>query len=113
MGTRKAGRSVGGPPGASGSRCWRLAPFVVATVAGLVVLWPSHHYQPVPLQYQTYGSGKSVYEKGEVAAFTRRTCGGTASPGNTPSICSTAHVLLTSGPDRATSSRSTPAARRT
>ena len=41
-----------------------LAPFVIATVAGLVVLWPSHHHQPVPLQYQTYGAGKSVYEKG-------------------------------------------------
>jgi uncharacterized membrane protein len=77
-----------------------LAPFVVATVAGLVLLWPSHHHQAVPLQYQTYGSGTSVYEKGDVTSVTSRACGGTAGPGNTPSVCSTAHVVLTSGPDK-------------
>ena len=77
-----------------------LAPFVVATVAGLALLWPAHHHQAVPLQYQTYGSGASVYEKGRVTTVTSRTCGGTAGPGNTPSICSTAHVVLTSGPDK-------------
>lgn len=77
-----------------------LAPFVIATVAGLVLLWPSHHHQPVPLQYQTYGTGKSVYEKGRVTGVTSRECGGTAAPGNTPSVCSTAHVVLTTGPDK-------------
>jgi uncharacterized membrane protein len=77
-----------------------LAPFVIATVAGLVVLWPSHHHQPVPLQFQTYGSGKSVYEKGEVSEVTSRTCGGTATAENTPSICSIAHVRITTGPDK-------------
>ena len=77
-----------------------LAPFAVATAVGLVVLWPSHHHQPVPLQFQTYGSGKSVYERGTVAAVTSRTCGGAASASNTPSICTTAQVRLTSGPDR-------------
>jgi uncharacterized membrane protein len=77
-----------------------LAPFVVATVVGLVALWPSHHHQPVPLQFQTYGAGKSVYEKGEVASITSRTCGGAPAPGNTPSICSTSNVRLSSGPDK-------------
>ncbi len=77
-----------------------LAPFVIATVAGLVVLWPSHHHQPVPLQYQTYGSGKSVYEKGKVNSVSSRTCGGTASAVNKPSICTTSYVRLTSGPDK-------------
>ena len=77
-----------------------LAPFVIATVAGLAALWPSHHHQPVPLQFQTYGAGKSVYEKGEVASITSRTCGGTQAPGNTPSICSTSNVRLSSGPDK-------------
>jgi uncharacterized membrane protein len=77
-----------------------LAPFVIATIAGLAMLWPSHHHQPVPLQFQTYGSAKSVYEKGDVSSTTSRKCGGTAGPGNTPSICTTARVQLTSGPDK-------------
>jgi uncharacterized membrane protein len=77
-----------------------LAPFVIATGVGLVALWPSHHHQPVPLQFQTYGSGKSLYEKGTVASVTSRTCGGNPGPGNQPSTCSTAHVRLSSGPDR-------------
>jgi uncharacterized membrane protein len=76
-----------------------LAPFVIVTAVGLVALWPSHHHQPVPLQYQTYGSGKSVYEKGEVVSITSRTCGGNPGPGNTPSVCSTDYVRLSSGPD--------------
>ncbi len=77
-----------------------LVPFVVATVAGLVLLWPSHHHQPIPLQYQTYGSGKSVFEKGEVSSVTSRTCGGTPGPNNTPSVCSTGYIRLSSGPDK-------------
>ena len=78
-----------------------LLPFVIATVAGLVALWPSHHQRPIPLQYQTYGAGKSVYEKGEVTSVTSRTCGGTAVPGkNTPSICTKAQVRLSGGPDK-------------
>ena len=52
------------------------------------------------MQFQTYGAGKSVYEKGEVASITSRTCGGTQAPGNTPSICSTSNVRLSSGPDK-------------
>lgn len=104
-----------------------LVPFVVATVAGLVVLWPTHHKLAIPLQYQTYGEGKTVFEKGKVVEVISRTCGGPAgsisgqlSGGSSPSgtgasgssssggtasagsttICSTAKVALTSGPDK-------------
>ena len=104
-----------------------LVPFVVATVAGLVVLWPTHHKLAIPLQYQTYGEGKTVFEKGKVVEVISRTCGGPAgsisgqlSGGSSGSgsstsgssssggaatagsttICSTAKVALTSGPDK-------------
>lgn len=79
-----------------------LAPFVIATVAGLVVLWPSHHHLAVPLQYQTYGEGKTVFEKGRVVLVTSRTCGGGTTSGgaSTSTVCSTAKVAVTSGPDK-------------
>lgn len=76
-----------------------LFPFVVATVAGLVVLWPSHHSIPIPLQDTTYGAGKTVFEKGQVTGVTSRSCGGTTGAGKL-TICSTAKVLITSGPDQ-------------
>ena len=91
-------------------------PFVVATVAGLVVLWPTHHKLAIPLQYQTYGEGKTVFEKGKVVEVLSRTCGGPANIGGqlsggssgssgsagagSTTICSTAKVAVTSGPDK-------------
>lgn len=89
-----------------------VAPFVVATVAGLVVLWPSHHHQSVPLQYTTYGEGKTVFEKGTVTAVTSTSCGDTGSTGGASvsgggagnngasSVCTTAKVALSNGPDK-------------
>ncbi len=97
-----------------------VAPFVIATITGLVVLWPTHHKLAIPLQYQTYGEGKTVFEKGRVVEVTSRICGGpanisgqlsggssarsgasggSAAAGST-TICSTAKVALTSGPDK-------------
>ena len=97
-----------------------VAPFVIATIAGLVVLWPTHHKLAIPLQYQTYGEGKTVFEKGRVVEVTSRICGGpanisgqlsggsggssgrsggSAAAGST-TICSTAKVALSSGPDK-------------
>jgi uncharacterized membrane protein len=74
-----------------------VVPFVVATVAGLVVLWPSHHHQSVPLQYTTYGEGKTIFEKGTVTAVTSRSCGNSGTGGT--SVCTTAKVALSNGPD--------------
>ena len=84
-----------------------LAPFAIATVAGLVVLWPTHHKIATPLQYQTYGEGKTVFEKGKVVEVVSRTCGGSGngtligqpSSANQATICTTSTVLISSGPD--------------
>jgi len=79
-------------------------PFAVLTAIGLVALWPAHHHRAVPLQYQTYGEGKTIFEKATVVSVTSRKCGSSGSlPGAgavTPSVCTTANVHLTSGPDR-------------
>jgi uncharacterized membrane protein len=78
-----------------------LVPFVIATVVGLIYLWPSHEHRAVPLQYTTYGEGKTVFEKGQVVAVTSRSCGNSgATTGVGTSICTTARVAITSGPDK-------------
>jgi uncharacterized membrane protein len=77
-----------------------LVPFAIATVVGLICLWPAHEHQPVPLQFTTYGEGKTVCEKGRVVAVSSRTCGNSgAASGAVTSTCTTAKVAITSGPD--------------
>jgi uncharacterized membrane protein len=83
-----------------------LIPFAVATVAGLVTLWPSHQSRPIPLQYTTYGGGATVYETGRVLSATNKSCtsagtqvtAGSSQPTDTGS-CSNALVLIQHGVD--------------
>jgi uncharacterized membrane protein len=78
-----------------------LVPFVVATVVGLVYLWPAHEHRAVPLQYTTYGEGKTVFEKGRVVTVSSRSCGNTGATSNGGvNTCTTAGVVISSGPDR-------------
>src|SRR4051794_23777789 len=94
-----------------GVRLWligALIPFAIATIAGLVVLWPSHQHRPVPLQFTTYGGGKTVYETGRViqanskscdtAAGSQVTAGSSAPSGG--GVCSNAVVLIEHGIDK-------------
>ncbi len=85
-----------------------LVPFAVATIVGLVVLWPSHQHRPVPLQFTTYGGGKTVYETGRVLSATNKSCdtavGSQVTAGaSAPSgggTCSSATVLIEHGVDK-------------
>jgi len=85
-----------------------LVPFAVVTVVGLVVLWPSHRAQPVPLQFTTYGEGRTVFEPGTVVGVSQRAFGGTLGSPTGPAggpvkgsaaVCGTASVAVSSGPD--------------
>jgi len=97
-------------------RAWlaaALVPFAVVTVVGLVVLWPAHRTQPVPLQFTTYGEGRTVFERGTVVGVSQQSCTASAgspagpagaSPGSSAvnsgaAVCGTASVVLGSGPD--------------
>jgi len=73
-----------------------LTPFAVATAIGLVVLWPSHRPQPLPLQFTTYGEGRTVFERGRVVALNERAC---VSPPTPTAVCGNVSVALYSGPD--------------
>jgi len=85
-----------------------LAPFAVLTVVGLIVFWPSHRQQPLPLQFTTYGEGKTIFERGGVVALNEQACSppstpGTTTPSGSPAtasgVCSTVSVALYDGPD--------------
>jgi len=85
-----------------------LVPFAVLTVVGLVVLWPSHRAQPVPLQFTTYGEGRTVFEPGTVVGVSQRACGGSLGSPTGPAggpvngsaaVCGTASVVVSGGPD--------------
>ncbi len=92
-------------------RSWLVAalvPFAVVTVVGLVVLWPAGRTQPVPLQFTTYGEGRTVFERGTVVGVSQQSCAGAlgtptgpagAPVNNRAAVCGTASVALGSGPD--------------
>jgi len=92
--------------GSGWTRPW--LPWRLVTVVSLVVLWPSHQARPVPLQFTTYGEGRTVFEQGRVVSVTQRAC--TGAPGQatgpagvpvtgTSQLCDTSSVALGTGPD--------------
>jgi uncharacterized membrane protein len=69
-----------------------LIPFALATLVGLIVLWPGHRQYPVPLQYQQFGGGAPTFVTGEVLVSERGTC-----TGSTTRTCLISAVRLTDG----------------
>ena len=56
-----------------------LVPLALATLAGLVALWPDGRDYPVPLQFRSAGgSGAATFVTGEVVASARGACAGNA-----------------------------------
>jgi uncharacterized membrane protein len=51
-----------------------LVPFAVATIAGLVLLWPAHRQYPVPLQFQAVGGQAVAFLPGTVTAAATAAC---------------------------------------
>ncbi len=91
-------------------RSWLVAalvPFAVVTVVGLVVLWPASRTQPVPLQFTTYGEGRTVFERGTVVGVSQQSRAGAlgtpTGPAGAPvndraAVCGTASVALAAAP---------------
>jgi uncharacterized membrane protein len=69
-----------------------LIPFAVATVIGLIVLWPGHRHYPVPLQFQTASGGPATFVTGEVLVSDREKC-----TGSTSRVCLISAVKLKGG----------------
>lgn len=77
-----------------------LVPLAVATVVGLVLLWPADRDYPVPPQFATPGGGATTFVSGEVVAVERGACAGTRDR-----VCLISQVRLVDGPDRGTTTR--------
>jgi uncharacterized membrane protein len=73
-------------------------PLIVATIFGVIALWPSHQHHPVPPQFQRYGGGAVTYVTGRVNRLDRAPCG-TATPGAplAPTPCTEVRVSLAGG----------------
>lgn len=69
-----------------------LIPCAVATLIGLVVLWPGHRHYPVPPQFQTVGGGAVTFVTGEVLSSQRDHC-----TGSTTRVCLVSVVELKDG----------------
>ncbi|MCU1589569.1 MAG: YibE/F family protein [Frankiales bacterium] len=76
-----------------------LAPFVVATVAGIVSLWPHSHHFHTPPEFQTAAGVDVTYPHATVSSIVATGCQGNPSPG-TSAACAVAHFRLTSGAGR-------------
>ncbi|MDT7537188.1 MAG: hypothetical protein QOI82_773 [Actinomycetota bacterium] len=92
-----AGHAHDGPatPVTRTARSWlavALAPFVLATAVGLVVLWPSSHHFAVPPQFQTQGGKAVAYVHATTTSLKPTPCAGSGGES-----CLTAHFRLTSG----------------
>jgi uncharacterized membrane protein len=74
-----------------------LVPFAVATVVGLVVLWPGHREYPVPVQFAGPGGAQPQFVTGSVDAVENGPC-----RGDRRAVCQTASVRLAGGPDAGT-----------
>jgi uncharacterized membrane protein len=77
-----------------------LVPLAVATVVGLVLLWPPARDYPVPPQFATPGGGSATFVAGEVVAAERGTCAGSRDR-----VCLISQVRLGDGPDVGTTTQ--------
>jgi uncharacterized membrane protein len=91
------GRGAIGPLPARVNRLLLLAiaPLALATLVGLVVLWPDGD---LPERPSNLGAAAEL-ETATVRAVTRGPCGGGGGPGSGRDACQTATLRLTSGPD--------------
>ena len=97
-----AGHTHDGPatPVTRTARRWlavALAPFLLATAAGLVALWPTSHHFATPPQFQTQTGKPVVYVHATVSSVTQAPCDATGGGGGD---CLTGHFRLTSGSER-------------
>jgi uncharacterized membrane protein len=69
-----------------------LIPCALATVVGLITLWPGHRHYPVPLQFQTASGGAVTFVTGEVLVSKRGHC-----TGSTTRACLVSAVELKDG----------------
>ncbi len=74
-----------------------LVPLAVATVAGLLLLWPAHRNYPVPIQFSGPDGGRPRFVTGRVDVVEDRPCASDRSL-----RCAGASVRLDSGPDAGT-----------
>lgn len=77
-----------------------LVPLAVATVVGLLLLWPPARDYPVPPQFSAPGGGAATFGTGEVVGVERGTCAGSRAR-----TCLISRVRLDDGPDVGTTTR--------
>ena len=77
-----------------------LVPFALATVAGLVLLWPPATDYPLPPQFQAAGGGAVMFAQGTVTGAQAAPC--RADPAKP---CAAVTVRLDTGPDFGTTTR--------
>lgn len=77
-----------------------LLPIALATVAGLLALYPyGGVHVGVPQQYQPFVNGQAIIVDGTVASVATEKCPGSGTPGQAAGQCQKATVDVTSGPD--------------
>jgi uncharacterized membrane protein len=76
-----------------------LAPIAVATLAGIVVLWPSEHQTPAEVAAQSYVPAGTSYPAATVVSLSPYDCSTTGADGRIqPQTCATAVVEVSDGP---------------
>jgi uncharacterized membrane protein len=91
-------------PVARRTRGWlalALAPFLAATLLGLIALWPGRHHFAPPPQFRTETGAAVAYVHAEVVTLTVAPCGASGDAARSVR-CLTAGMRLTSGPQRGT-----------